>query len=101
MRDYLTARGVPSESIIVEPESASTVESTAAIGEIMRRMGLQSCVLVSDGYHIFRTKRMLEERGVKVHGSPRPSEPQGTWSERWLFWRQAFGYVLWQIGITI
>ena len=101
MRDYLTERGVPSESIILEPQSSSTVESTAAIGEIMRRMGLRSCVLVSDGYHIFRSKRMLEEQGLKVYGSPRPSEPKGTWPERWLYWRQAFGYLLWQIGITI
>ncbi|HYZ85483.1 MAG TPA: YdcF family protein [Bryobacteraceae bacterium] len=101
MRDYLVERGVPSESIIVEPQSSSTVESTAAIAEIMDRMDLHSCVLVSDGYHIFRAKRMLEEHGVRVHGSPRPSVPKGTWAERWLFWRQAFAYLLWQLGITI
>lgn len=101
MRDYLVARGVPSEAIIVEAQSASTVESTAAIGEIMRRMGLRSCVLVSDGYHIFRSKRMLEERGFRVYGSPRPSVQKGTWAERWLYWRQAFAYLLWRVGITI
>lgn len=101
MRDYLVARGVPSEAIIVEPQSASTVESTAAVGEIMSRMGLRSCVLVSDGYHIFRSKRMLEERGFRVYGSPRPSVPKGTWAERWLYWRQAFAYLLWRAGITI
>jgi uncharacterized SAM-binding protein YcdF (DUF218 family) len=101
MRDYLVERGVPPESIIVEPESASTVESTAAVGEIMNRMGLRSCVLVSDGYHIFRSKRMLEQRGVRVYGSPRPSVPRGTWSERWLYWRQAIAYLLWQAGISI
>ena len=27
--------------------------------------------MVSDGYHIFRVKKMLEFRGLKVYGSPR------------------------------
>ena len=32
----------------------------------MKRMNFKSCVVVSDGYHIFRVKRMLEGRGIKV-----------------------------------
>ena len=39
--------------------------------EIMRRMGLHSVIVVSDGYHIYRVKQMLESRGLKVYGSPR------------------------------
>ncbi|HUS07739.1 MAG TPA: hypothetical protein VMZ52_15640, partial [Bryobacteraceae bacterium] len=77
------------------------MQSTAAAAEIMRRMNLGSCIVVSDGYHIFRVKKMLEFRGMQVYGSPRPSVPKGTWREKWLFVRQSFGYVLWQIGITI
>jgi uncharacterized SAM-binding protein YcdF (DUF218 family) len=100
-RAYLVERGIPSESIIVESEGESTMHSTAVAGEIMRRMGLKSCIVVSDGYHIFRVKKMLEFRGLSVYGSPRPEEPKGTWKEKWLFVRQSVGYVLWQIGITI
>src|ERR1051325_5261009 len=40
-RSYLMSRGVPSEKIVVELEGESTVHSTAAAGEILRRMGLQ------------------------------------------------------------
>ena len=58
-RSYLTSRGVPSEAIIVENEGESTVQSTAMAGEIMRRMGLHSVIVVSDGYHIYRVKKML------------------------------------------
>jgi uncharacterized SAM-binding protein YcdF (DUF218 family) len=100
-RAYLVGRGVPSEAILVEDESATTVQSTASAAEIMRRMGLKSCIVVSDGYHIFRVKKMLEFSGLDVYGSPRPSVPKGTWREKWLFVRQSFGYLLWQIGITI
>src|SRR5512132_3400774 len=70
-RSYLIGRGVPSEAIVVENESESTVESLATAGEIMTRMGLQSVIVVSDGYHIYRVKKMLEFRGLHVLGSPR------------------------------
>src|SRR3954470_6645650 len=53
-RSYLTSRGVPAEVIIVESEGGSTVESVALTGEILRRMGLHSVIVVSDGYHIYR-----------------------------------------------
>src|SRR5205823_5421672 len=66
-RSYLISHGVPSEAIIVENESESTVESLAMAGEIMRRMGLHSLIVVSDGYHIYRVKRMLQFRGLKVY----------------------------------
>src|SRR3954447_4507326 len=83
-RAYLVERGIPSESIIVESEGESTMHSTAVAAEIMRRMGLKSCIVVSDGYHIFRVKKMLEFRGLSVYGSPRPTVPKGTWNEEWL-----------------
>jgi uncharacterized SAM-binding protein YcdF (DUF218 family) len=100
-RVYLVKHGVPSESIMLEREGESTMHSTAAAAEIMRRMNLRSAIVVSDAYHIFRVKKMLEFRGLDVYGSPRPAEPQGTWREKWLFVRQAIGYLLWQIGLTI
>jgi uncharacterized SAM-binding protein YcdF (DUF218 family) len=100
-RNYLVRRGVPSEAILLEEEGESTHHSIAVAAEIMRRLNLKSCIVVSDGYHIWRTKKMLEFRGLNVYGSPRPSEPKGTWREKWLFIRQAIGYALWQVGITI
>src|ERR1700683_4190350 len=58
-RSYLVDRGVPAESIVVETEGDSTAYSLSAASEIFRRMGLKSCIIVSDGYHIFRVKRVL------------------------------------------
>ena len=55
-RAYLSRHGIPSEAIIVESEGETTVHSTAAAAEIMRRMNLHSCIVVSDGYHIYRVK---------------------------------------------
>jgi uncharacterized SAM-binding protein YcdF (DUF218 family) len=101
-RAYLAAHGVPSEAIVVEPEGATTVQSVDASAEIMRRMNLHSCIVVSDGYHIYRVKRLLEAQGIKVYGSPRP--PAGSFGPmelRWLYFRQAVAFALWQIGINI
>jgi uncharacterized SAM-binding protein YcdF (DUF218 family) len=100
-RAYLTAHGVPPEAIVVEREGESTAQSVAAVVEIMRRMNLKSAIVVSDGYHIFRVKKMLESSGLKVYGSPRPSIPPGEWRARWQDLRQAIGYLLWRAGITI
>lgn len=100
-RAYLTERGVPPEAVVVEREAESTAQSVAAVAEIMRRMNLKSAIVVSDGYHIFRVKKMLESSGLQVYGSPRPSAPSGGWREQWLYYRQAVAYLLWKIGISI
>jgi len=99
-RSYLTQHGVPPEAIVVEGEGDSTARSVAAVAEIMRRMSLQSAIVVSDGYHIFRVKKMLESSGIRVYGSPRPSATPGGWRERWLYFRQAVGYLFWRVGLS-
>lgn len=100
-RSYLIARGVPSESIVVETEGESTVHSISAAAEIMRRMGLHSCIVVTDGYHVFRVKRMLEARGIAAYGSPRAPVRPGALTERWLYIKQAIGYTLWSLGVPV
>lgn len=101
-RDYLVQHGIPSEDILVEPAGSTTAQSLSAAAEIMHSMNLHSCIVVSDGYHIYRVKRLLQAQGFKVYGSPRPSG--GTTSAtslRWLYFRQAVGFVLWQVGVNI
>ncbi len=99
-RAYLMSKGVPSEAVIVEDEGESTIQSTAMAGEIMRRMGLRSVIVVSDGYHIYRVKQMLQFRGLMVYGSPRKETP-AFFRDRWNYFKQAIGYLLWSIGIAI
>jgi uncharacterized SAM-binding protein YcdF (DUF218 family) len=100
-RNYLMNHGVPPEAILLEDEGGSTVHSTIAVAEIMRRSGLHSCILVSDGYHIYRAKKMLEFRGLEVYGSPRSIKQETGFEDWWLYLRQAAGYTLWSAGINI
>jgi uncharacterized SAM-binding protein YcdF (DUF218 family) len=101
---YLSHHGVPSEAILVENVGESTVHSTVVAAEIMERMNLRSCIVVSDGYHIYRVKKMLEQRGLKVYGSPRPEarrEAGEGWRAEWVYVRQAVAYGLWRLGIPV
>ena len=100
-RAYLSSHGVPSEAVLTETQGSSTVESTVGALEIMRRLNLHSCIVVSDGYHIYRVKKMLEAQGIRVHGSPRPAEPKEDWRQKWLYFRQAIAYSLWRVGIAV
>jgi uncharacterized SAM-binding protein YcdF (DUF218 family) len=101
---YLSRHGVPSEAIFVESEGSTTAQSIAAAREMMKRLNLRSCIVVSDGYHIYRVKRMLESLGMQAWGSPRPeNKPDDPTSLRqhWVYARQAIAYELWRVGVPI
>jgi len=100
-RAYLTSHGVPPEAVIVENEGESTVQSTTTAIEIMRRMGLHSAIVVSDGYHIYRVKKMLEAGGMIAFGSPRKDRNPDPMQERWNYIKQAIGYLLWRAGVPV
>lgn len=100
-RAYLINQGVPPEAIIVESEGETTVHSVVLAGEILRRMGLHSVIVVSDGYHIYRVKKMLQSRGLIAYGSPRREIITDPLRERWNYVKQAIGYMLWRIGVPV
>jgi uncharacterized SAM-binding protein YcdF (DUF218 family) len=62
---------------------------------------LRSVIVVSDGYHIYRVKRMLQFRGLDVYGSPRKDKTPGSFHENWNYVKQAIGYLLWRAGLGV
>jgi uncharacterized SAM-binding protein YcdF (DUF218 family) len=100
-RSYLIDRGIPPEKIVIENQGETTAQSLSSAFEIMQRMSLRSCIVVSDGYHIFRAKKYLQAEGLTVFGSPRLSGPRPEWKEWWEYFRQAVGFALWQIGLAV
>ena len=85
----------------METEGETTVHSVALAGEIIRRMGLRSVIAVSDGYHIYRVKAMLESRGLKAYGSPRKGHRPEPLRDHWNYVKQAIGYLLWRAGVPV
>lgn len=101
-KDYLMRHGVPENSLIAETQGSDTSESAIRVGVIMHANGLHSCVAVSDAYHVFRIRKLLEHEGVSpVYLSPRPdSRPHGIVQRMLAVLREATSYMLWRIGIT-
>jgi uncharacterized SAM-binding protein YcdF (DUF218 family) len=100
-RQYLSEHGVPAEFITVESTGQSTMQSVAVVGEIMDRMQLDSCIVVSDDYHMHRAKKMLEDLGLTVYGSPRAAAVSDIWTRRKRFLRESVSYLIWRIGIRV
>jgi uncharacterized SAM-binding protein YcdF (DUF218 family) len=99
-RDYLISRGVPDNSIIAETQSSDTSESAARIANILRKNNLHTCLAVSDGYHLFRVKQMLEKQGLIVYASPRPDARVRTlWQRVRVKLHEAISYTAWKLGL--
>jgi uncharacterized SAM-binding protein YcdF (DUF218 family) len=101
-RDYLQRRGIPERNLIAETQGSDTAQSAVRVAVIMRANGLHSCVAVSDAYHVFRIKRLLEHEGVgPVYVAPRPgSRPHGGFQRLYAVLREASSYLLWELGMT-
>ena len=100
--DYLRRRGIPERNLIAETQGSDTAQSAVRVAVIMRANGLHSCVAVSDAYHVFRIKRLLEHEGVgPVYVAPRPdSRPRGFMQRWYAVMREASSYLLWKLGMT-
>ncbi len=101
-RDYLKRRGIPERNLIAETQGSDTAQSAVRVAVIMRANGLHSCVAVSDAYHVFRIKRLLEHEGVgPVYVAPRPdSRPHSAVQRAYAVMREASSYLLWKLGMT-
>jgi len=101
-RDYLMRHGVPERSLIAETQGRDTAESALRVGVIMRANGLHSCVAVSDAYHVFRIRKLLEREGLNpVYVAPRPeSKPRSVWQRAVAVLRESTSYLLWRLGIN-
>jgi uncharacterized SAM-binding protein YcdF (DUF218 family) len=98
-RDYLVSRGVPDGAVIAETQSADTSESAARIANIFKTNHLHTCLAVSDGYHMFRVKKMLEREGMTAYASPRPeSALPNHWQRAKLKLREVMSYTAWELG---
>jgi uncharacterized SAM-binding protein YcdF (DUF218 family) len=99
-RDYLMHRGVPESALIAETQASDTAESAERVAVIMRANHMRTCIAVSDAYHVFRIRKLLEHDGVQVFVAPRPdSRPRSVWQRGTALLRESASYLLWRAGI--
>ena len=97
-RRYLQNHGIPESDIIAETQASDTLSSARSVSRIMREKGLHDCIAVSDGYHLFRIKRMMQREGVIVRGAPRRELHTTPESHRFYTKiREAVSYTVWLV----
>jgi uncharacterized SAM-binding protein YcdF (DUF218 family) len=97
--DYLMRRGVPERNLIAETLGTDTAHSAERLGVIMRANGMKSCLAVSDEYHVFRIKKLLEHEGMTVYVAPRTgSRPKGAFQRMLAVLREAMSYLAWKVS---
>lgn len=100
-RDYLVRRGIPEQKLIAETQSSDTAQSASRVAVIMRANGMHNCIAVSDAYHVFRIRAVLEHEGVQAQVAPRPeSRPKSIWQRCTAVMREAVSYLVWELGLT-
>ncbi len=98
--DYLMHRGIPDSNLIAETQGSDTSQSAERVAVIMRTNHMKTCIAVSDAYHVFRIRRLLEHEGVQVYVAPRPDSLPRTQRQRFVaVAREAASYVLWRVGL--
>ncbi len=100
-RDYLLRRGLPEQALIAETQGSDTAQSAERVANIMRANGMHSCIAVSDEYHVFRIRALLEHEGVQVELAPRPESRPRHLGDRFVaVMREAASYLVWKAGMT-
>ena len=99
-KEYLLRRGIPEQALIAETQGSDTAQSAARVANIMRTNGMHSCIAVSDVYHVFRIRALLEHEGIEVQVAPRPeSRPRHLWDRFAAVMREAASYLAWKAGL--
>lgn len=72
MFDWLTARGIGEDRIIMEDRATSTAENLAYSLELLEKVGEkpEEIAVVSSEYHLFRAGLMAKQAGVTALGVP-------------------------------
>jgi uncharacterized SAM-binding protein YcdF (DUF218 family) len=98
--DYLMHHGVPESALIAETQASDTAESAERVAVIMRVNHMNSCIAVSDAYHVFRIRKMLEHEGLQVYLAPRlDSRPKSVAQRVAAISKEVASYLLWRLGI--
>jgi len=99
-RDYLMHRGIPERNLIAETLGSDTAHSAERVAVILRANGMRSCLAVSDEYHVFRIKRLLQHEKIQVYVAPRAgSRPRSRWQRIIAVLREAVSYLAWKLSI--
>ncbi len=65
MRDTLVKTGIPSASVIMDKDGYNTFKTVVNSKKIMKAKGFKSVIVISQYYHIARTRMAFKKIGIK------------------------------------
>lgn len=97
MANFLIARGIPQEAVIQDGQGVNTRATAQNVYQYMQQQQLNSVIIVSQYYHIARTKLAFKHEGIKqiAHGSP----PYMSWRDFYAVTRELLGYPIYFFNI--
>jgi uncharacterized SAM-binding protein YcdF (DUF218 family) len=72
---YLVKRGIDPSRIVTDQGGGTSYDSIQAAAGLMQAKGWKAALVVSDGFHLYRLKRMFEDKGILAYTSPAPNSP--------------------------
>lgn len=72
---YLSDKGVDPSQIITEQGSGTTYDTVQAAARLMHSNGWTRALIVSDGFHLYRVKRIFGDSQIEALASPVPNSP--------------------------
>ena len=101
-RDYLLARGVRAEAVLIEDRSRHTLENLFNVRATLRAHGWSRILLVSDPLHLARAGALARGLGLEILLSPAHEAPPARGSLAWLgrAGREAFLLHWYHVGMT-
>lgn len=102
-RKYALELNVPDEDILIELKSMITEENFEYAGELAKKHGLDSFLVVSDPLHMKRALLMAHNAGMdEVHSSPTTSSVYQTLSDKTPFFiREVVCYVGYVLSLAV
>jgi uncharacterized SAM-binding protein YcdF (DUF218 family) len=104
VRNNISAMGVPMDNILITSDPAnSTFEEAQQVLALMQARGFQSCVVVTDPFHTFRTRLIFQDvfkgSGIEI----KIRSVQGHWyqSATWMFSQQGRQTTILELSKTI
>ena len=88
MKDHARALNVPEDSILTEEKSRTTEEDALYTGEILRKRGIRSIILVTSPYHSRRAALIFQRvvgKNCRIFSSPAEDSwfhTEGWWKRR-------------------
>lgn len=74
-REYLAGHGVPVGAILLENTGRDSWQSMQGMAALLRPRHLTRVLLVSDGFHLFRLKKMAHDLGLTAYASADRNSP--------------------------